>query len=141
MNKSEQAQEKTKDVFATYKDVVDKAFNSINQAVPRYNQSIANTQQEIFKTLESNVASAIEIQKDIAAKIGISTTIPEASVQAVKDTAESYIKITAIGNQIALATIDAAQQNVKTASENVKAFNDINKNTMRSWIKAYAVTN
>ena len=141
MNKSEQAQEKTKDAFTTYKDVVDKAFNSINQAVPRYNQSIANTQQEIFKTLESNVASAIEIQKDIAAKIGISTTIPEASVQAVKDTAESYIKMTAIGNQIALATIDAAQQNVKTASENIKAFNDINKNTMRSWIKVYAVAN
>ena len=141
MNKSEQAQEKSKDVFAAYQEVVDKAFNSINQAVPRYHQSITNTQQEIFKTLESNVAAAIEIQKEITSKSGVPTTIPETGIQAVKDTMEGYIKMAAIGNQIALATIDAAQQSVKTTSENVKAFNDLNKNTVRSWIKAYAVAN
>lgn len=139
--KNDQSQDKTKDVFTAYQDMVDKVFNSLNQAVPQYHQSIANTQQEVFKTLESNVASAIRIQKEIASKSGITTTIPESSLRLVKDSAESYIKLATIGNQVTLAAIDAAQQSIKTGNENAKAINDLNQNAIRSWMTAFAVAN
>lgn len=141
MNKNEQAQEKSKDVFVACQDMVDKAFNSVNQAVPRYHQSIANTQQEVFKTLESGIESAIELQKEFATKAGVPSTVPEAGLRAAKDATEGYVQMVGIGNQITLAAIDAVQQGVKTANENAKAFNDLNRNTMRSWIAAYAVAN
>lgn len=140
MNKSQQAQNKTKDVFTAYQDVVDKTFESINQSVPRYHQSIANTQQEILKTLESNVVSTITAQKEMASNTGVPITLPDAGMQAIKDTAEGYIKMVGIGNQIALATIDAAQQGIKTMNENIQAYNDLSQNTVRSWITAFGTT-
>ncbi len=141
MNKKQQAQEEAKDVFAAYQTAVDKTFESINQSVPRYHQSIANTQQEIIKTLESNVASTITAQKQFAAKAGVPTTLPEAGLRAIQDTAEGYIKMVGIGNQVALAAIDAAQQGIKTANDNVMAYNDLSQTTVRSWITAFGINN
>lgn len=141
MNKSEQAQEKAKDVFVAYKNVVDKTFESINQSVPRYHQSIANTQQEALKAVEINVTSAIQAQKAFASKTGIPTTMSEAGLKAIKDTADGYIKMAGIGNQIALATLDAAQQGIKNLNENVQAYNDLSQTTVQSWIAAFGTTN
>lgn len=141
MNKSEQAQEKAKDVFVTYKGVVDKTFESINQSVPRYHQSIANTQQEMLKAVESGVEFSIQAQKEFVAKTGIPTTLPETGLRAIKDTADGYVKMAGIGNQIALATIDATQAGIKNISENVKAYNDLSQTTVRSWITAFGITN
>ena len=145
MNKSEQAQEKAKekakDVFVTYKSVVDKTFESINQSVPRYHQSIANTQQEMLKAVESSVEFTIQAQKEFVAKAGIPTTLPETGLQAIKDTADGYVKMAGIGNQIALSAIDATQAGIKNISENVKAYNDLSQTTVRSWITAFGITN
>lgn len=141
MNKSEQAQEKAKDVFVVYKNVVDKTFESINQSVPRYHQSIANTQQEALKAVESNVTSAIQVQKALATKAGISTAVSEAGLKAFKDTADGYIKMAGIGNQVALATLDATQQGIKNLNENIQAYNDLSQTTVQSWIAAFGVTN
>lgn len=141
MNKKQQAQEEAKDVFAAYQTAVDKTFESINQSVPRYHQSIANTQQEIIKTLETNVASTITAQKQFAAKAGVPTTLPEAGLRAIQDTAEGYIKMVGIGNQVALAAIDAAQQGIKTANDNVMAYSDLSQTTVRSWITAFGINN
>ncbi len=139
MNKNEQAQQK--DVFAIYKDIMDKAINSINQSVPRYHQSITNTQQEVIKSLENNMTQAIQIQQELATKSGMSTTVPDASIKAIKEAAEGYLKISAIYNQMALSAMDAAQQSIKSASDNSKSFNDIAQSTMRSYMSAFAVTN
>ena len=139
MNKNEQAQ--SKDVFGTYKDTVDKTFDSINQSVPRYHQSITNTQQEIIKALEGNVMATIQMQKDIAVKAGIPTTVPDAGIKAIKETTESYLKLAAIYNQLALSSIEAVQQGVKSVNENTKSLNDINQNIIRSWITAFTASN
>ena len=141
MNKNEQAQEKSKDAFAAYKSIVDKTFESINQSVPRYHQSIANAQQEVLKAVESNVEFTIQAQKEFVAKTGIPTTLPETGLRALKDTADGYVKMVGIGNQITLSTIDATQQGIKNLNENVKAYNDLSQTTVRSWITAFGISN
>ena len=140
MNKSEQAQ-KSNDVFVTYKSIVDKAFEGINQSVPRYHQSIANTQQEMLKAIESGVEFTMQAQKEFVSKTGIPTILPETGLRAVKDTADGYVKMAGIGNQITLAAIDATQAGIKNMSENVKAYNDLSQTTVRSWITAFGITN
>lgn len=140
MNKNEQT-EKTKNIFSAYQEVIDKTFNSINQAVPRYHQAIANTQQDVLKMFESNTTSTIEVQKEIATKAGVATNVSEANLKVVQDTADGYIKMATIGNQMVLSTIDAAQQGVKAMAENAKALNELSRNTTRSWIAAFAVAN
>lgn len=139
--KNDQSQDKTKDVFTAYQDMVDKVFNNINQTVPKYHQSITDAQQEVFKTLEGNITSAIKLQKEVATKNGLPATVPDTNLRFMKDSVESYIKLANIGNQMVLATIATAQQGVKTGNENAKAVNDLSQNVARSWMTAFAIPN
>lgn len=139
--KNDQSQDKTKDVFTAYQEMVDKVFNNINQTVPKYHQSITDAQQEVFKTLEGNITSAIKLQKEVATKNGLPATVPDTNLRFMKDSVESYIKLANIGNQMVLATIATAQQGVKTGNENAKAINDLSQNVARSWMTAFAIPN
>ena len=130
-----------KDVFSVYQQNVDKLFNGIKQSVPQYHQSITNVQQEYLQAYENIVDSTITLQKEYAKKAGIATNIPEATLKVIHDTTEEFVKATSIQNQIALATIDATQQNIKTFNDNAKSFADLNKNVLQSWISAFTAHN
>ena len=141
MSKNETTTGNPKDVFSVYQQNVDKLFNGIKQSVPQYHQSITNVQQEYLQAYENIVDSTITIQKDYAKKAGVATNIPEATLKVLHDTTEEIVKAASIQNQIALATIDATQQNIKTFNDNAKSFADLNKNIMQSWITAFTTRN
>ncbi len=131
----------SKDVFSVYQTNVDKLFNGIKQSVPQYHQSINNVQQEYLQAYENVVDSAITLQKEYARKAGIATNIPEATLKVIHDTTEEFVKAASIQNQIALATIDSTQQNIKTFNDNAKSFADLNRNILQSWISAFTTKN
>ncbi len=131
----------TKDVYGVSQQNVDKYFNGIKQQVPRYHQSVTNVQQEYLDACENIINSTITLQKEFARKAGVTTNVPEAALKAIRDTTEEIVKASTIQNQIALATIDATQQNIKTFNDNAKAFADLNKNILQSWISAFTQRN
>jgi len=130
-----------KDVYGVSQQNVDKYFNGIKQQVPRYHQSVTNVQQEYLDACENIINSTITLQKEFARKAGVTTNVPEAALKAIRDTTEEIVKASTIQNQIALATIDATQQNIKTFNDNAKAFADLNKNILQSWISAFTQRN
>ena len=130
-----------KDIFSVYQQNVDKIFSGIKQSVPQYHQSITNVQQEYLQAFENVVDSSITLQKEFAKKAGIATNIPEATLKVVRDTTEECVKAASLQNQIALATIDATQQNIKTFNDNAKSFADLNRNILQSWISAFTNKN
>jgi len=137
VTQSQNTQSNIKDIFAVNKQTVDKYFDGVKKSVPQYIQSITNVQQEYIQACENLFNSAITMQKEFARKAGITTNIPEASLKVIRDTTEELVKATSIQNQITLAAIDAAQQNVKTFNDNAKSFADLNKNIMQSWISTF----
>jgi len=138
MSTTEQKTQSTvKDIYGVYQQNVDKLFYSIRQQVPRYHQSVTNVQQEYLQAVENIFNSSVALQKEFARKAGIITNVPDAALKVVRDTTEELVKASTIQNQIALATIDAAQQNIKTFNDNAKAFADLNKNILQSWISAF----
>ncbi len=141
MSKNEQTQGTPKDVFSVYQQNVDKFFTSIKQSVPQYHQSITNVQQEYLQAYENIVDSSFTMQKEIAKKSGIAANIPEATLKVIHDTTDEFVKAASMQNQIALATIDATQQNIKTFNDNAKSFADLNKNVLQSWISAFTAHN
>lgn len=141
MSNNEQTQGTPKDVFSVYQQNVDKFFTSIKQSVPQYHQSITNVQQEYLQAYENIVDSSFTMQKEFARKSGIAANIPEATLKVIRDTTDEFVKATSMQNQIALATIDAAQQNIKTFNDNAKSFADLNKNVLQSWISAFTAHN
>ncbi|MDH3766328.1 MAG: hypothetical protein OER82_11050 [Nitrosopumilus sp.] len=141
MSKNETTQKNTKDVFSAYQENVDRLFNGIKQSVPQYHQSITNVQQEYLQAYENMVDSSITLQKEYVRKTGIAVDIPEATLQVIHDTTEEFVKAASIHNQIALATIDVTQQNIKTFNDNAKLFADLNKNILQSWISVFNTKN
>ena len=131
----------SKDVFSVYQENVDKMFSGIKQSVPQYHQSVTNVQQEYLQAFENVVDSTITLQQEYVKKAGIATNIPEATLKMIQDTTEECVKATSIQNQIALATIDATQQNIKTFNDNAKSFVDLNRNILQSWISAFTTKN
>ncbi|MHA7647040.1 hypothetical protein [Nitrosopumilus sp. S4] len=141
MSKNETTTGNTKDVFSVYQENVDKLFTGIRQSVPQYHQSITNVQQEYLQAYENIVDSTITLQKEYAKKAGVATNIPEATLKVIRDTTEEFVKAASIQNQVALATIDATQQNIKTFNDNAKSFADLNRNILQSWITAFTTKN
>lgn len=141
MSKNETTQENPKDAFSVYQENVDKLFTGIKQSVPQYHQSITNVQQEYLQAYENVVDSTITLQKEYVKKAGIAANIPEATLKVIHDTTEEFVKAASINNQVALATIDATQQNIKTFNDNAKSFADLNRNILQSWISVFTTKN
>ena len=141
MSNEQKTNPNAKDVYAVYQQNVDKYLQSVKQSVPQYHQSVTNAQQEYLQACENVINSSITLQKEYARKAGVTTNVPEAALKVIRDTTEEIVKAQAVQNKIALAAIDATQQNIKTFNDNAKSFADLNKNIMQSWISAFATRN
>ena len=125
------------DVFSTVENTVDNQIKSTEKSFPNYQTSVTSLQQEYTEAFKNIVDSTIALQREFANKTGINTALPEATESAVNKTNEQINKVQDVQNKIVLATIDATRQNVKTFNENAKAFADLNKSVMQSWITAF----
>jgi len=127
----------SKDVFSTWKQTSDKYMDAVEKVIPSYHQSVTSLQQEYIQACENAIDSTIEFQRKFANKTGINTNVPEATLKAVRDTNEQVIKSFDVQSKMALATVDAARQNVQTFANNAKAFAELNNNVMQSWTSAF----
>ena len=127
----------SKDVFTTWKQTSDKYMDAVEKVIPSYHQSVTSLQQEYIQACENAIDSTIEFQRKFANKTGINTNVPEATLKAVRDTNEQVIKSFDVQSKMALATVDAARQNVQTFANNAKAFAELNNNVMQSWTSAF----
>ena len=141
MSKNETTQGNSKDLFSAYQENVDKLFKGLRQSVPQYHQSITNVQQEYLQAFENVVDSTITLQKEYVKKSGITANIPETTLKIIHDTTEEFVRSGSLQNQMALATIDATQQNIKTFNDNAKSFADLNRSILQSWISAFTTKN
>ena len=125
------------DVFSTVEETVQEQVKSAEKSFPNYQTSVTSLQQEYTEAFQNIVDSTITLQREFANKTGINTALPEATESAVNKTNEQISKVQDVQNKVALATIDVTRQNIKTFNENAKAFADLNKSVMQSWITAF----
>ena len=130
----------SKDVFTTWKQTSDKYMDAVEKVIPSYHQSVTSLQQEYIQACENAIDSTIEFQRKFATKAGINTKVPEATLKAVHETSEQVVKSFDVQNKMTLAAVDAARQNVKTYTNNAKAFGDLTNNVMQSWVSAFTPT-
>jgi len=130
----------TKEIFAVYKQNIDKFFDDVEKSLPQYLQSITNLQQEYTEAWKNAFGSAVSLQQEYATKSGLNTNVPSAYIKMVNDATEEIIKARSVQNKIALATIDVARQNLKSFNDSTKAFSELNENMLQSWISAWTPT-
>ena len=132
--KTTQNTNQSNDVFAIYKQNVQKYFESISKNTPQYFQATTHFQEECMKSAQKSFDAAITMQQEFAQKSGISTNIPDAAKSVIVDSNKQIIQASSTQNQIAKTVMDATTQNVKAFNDNVNAFTDLNKNIIQSWI-------
>ena len=132
--KTTQNTNQSNNVFAIYKQNVQKCFDSISKNTPQYFQTTTHFQEECMKAAQKSLDAAITMQQEFAQKSGLSTDIPEAAKTAIVDFNKQIIQASNIQNQIVKTTVDTTTQNVKTFNDNVATFTDLNKNIIQSWI-------
>ena len=141
MNQIETTQINSKDLFSIYQKNIDKMFYGVKKSVPKYHQSITNLQQEYFQAFENMVDFSIVLQKEFATKENVVSDVPSTALKMINDTTEEFVKMFSIQTQIAFASIDATQQNIKIFNDNIKSFVELNKNILQSWISVFTTKN
>ena len=143
-NMSTQTQTKntqTSNVYSMYKQNVQKYFENISKITPQYFQSITQLQEEGMKTCEKTINATVSVQQEFAKKAGITTEVPDAARTAIIDTNKQIVQASTLNNQLTKTTIDTTVQNIKTFSDNINAFAELNKNIIQSWINPFTLKN
>ena len=130
----------TTDIFAVYNENVDKYFDNVEKSIPKYSQTIEEVQQEYLQTCENVTKATISLQKEFLKKTGWSTNVPDATQKVFQETNDAFVKARSVRDQVILATIDTAKQNIKTWNDNAKTFADLNRNILQSWLSVFTVS-
>ncbi len=138
---SKSTQTPASNVYSIYTQNVQKYFENISKITPQYFQSITQLQEECMKTCEKTINATVSVQQEFAKKSGISTEIPDDARTAIIDTNKQIVKASTLGNQLTTTTIDSTVQNIKTFSENINAFVELNRNIIQSWVTPFTLRN
>ena len=131
----------TNNVYSMYKQNVQKYFENITKITPQYFQAITQLQEEGMKTCEKTINATVSVQQEFAKKAGITTEVPDAARTAIIDTNKQIVQASTLTNQLTKTTIDTTVQNIKTFSDNINAFAELNKNIIQSWITPFTLKN
>ena len=126
-----------KDVYSVWKDGMDSFYSTIEKSIPQFHQAATNLFQEYAKALNNASSSIVEIQREFATRAGIKSSLPEASVNMMRDSAERIRRSLDVQSRVSIASIDAARQNIRTWNENSTAFANINKSMADSLISPF----
>lgn len=131
----------TNNVYSMYKQNIQKYFENISKITPQYFQSITQLQEEGMKNCEKTINATVSVQQEFAKKAGITTEVPDAARTAIIDTNKQIVQASTLNNQLIQTSIDTTVQNIKTFSDNINAFAELNKNIIQSWINPFTLKN
>lgn len=134
--KREFSSESTQNFFVTYKQNVNKYFESIENSIPKYYQTIHELEQEYLHAWENMFNANISIQKEFASKIGLKTISPAAS-EFISEATDSAIKARSVRDKIILESIDTAKENIKAWNNQSDAFAETNRKIAQFWISLF----
>jgi len=121
------------DVYSVFEDSLTKYCNEVRADAASYLQAVSDLQLEIIELRKKNADSAISLQKTAFEKLGVDTTIPDATFNLAKLFGEQTTKLWELQNQIVLKSIDTLSKNIQAFNTNSKTFEDFNKQIIDSW--------
>ena len=131
----------TNNVYSMYKQNVQKYFENISKITPQYFQAITQLQEEGMKNCEKTINATVSVQQEFAKKAGITTEVPDAARTAIIDTNKQIVQASTLNNQLVQTSIDTTVQNIRTFSDNINSFAELNKNIIQSWINPFMLKN
>jgi hypothetical protein len=127
----------TKDNFGVYQQNTDKYFADVERTTSKYFQAFHELQNEYVSAWKSIIRTNLSLQNEFVTKSGFDMNMPEASQKIIQNITDEILKIRSIRDQITISAIDATKNNIKSFSDSIISFADLNREIMQSWIKLY----
>ncbi len=135
--KPEIRSEPTQDFFGVYKQNVQRYFESMENSIPKYYQTLIELQQEYLQAWENMFNANISVQKEFFNKTGLFTVQSTAASKFISDTTEAALKARTVRDQIFLTTIDTTKENVREWNKRAQEFVDLNRKIIQSWTSSF----
>ena len=116
-----------------WRGYVDTMFTYVEKTVPQYHQSLTNLFQEYVESCKHISCSAIDIQKGLANKVGISASLPDAAQKIGNDIEQESKTAIDVQNKISIASINATKDSLHTMNANSNEFAQLNKDIIKEW--------
>jgi len=127
------SKETPNDVYSVFENSLVRYCNEVRANAASYLQAVSDLQEEIIELRKKNADSAISLQKTGFEKLGVNTTIPDATYNLAKLFGEQTTKSWELQNQLILKSIDTLAKNIQAFNTNSKTFKDFNKQLIDSW--------
>ncbi len=137
ITKQEINSELTQDFFVTYKKNADKYFESLENSIPKYYQTIHELHQEYLQVWENMFNATISIQKAFVSKTGLNTSQSSAANEFVSDATEAAIKARTVRDEVILKSIETATENLKAWNKHWQGFAETNRKIAQFWISVF----
>ena len=121
------------DLFGIWRQYTDSICTYVEKTVPQYHQSISNLYQEYIEAWKNIACSAIDLQKGLANKAGMSTSIPDATLKIANDAENESKTAIDVQNKINIATIDAAKNSLSKLNATTNDMVSLNRNILQLW--------
>ncbi len=118
------------DIFTESKKNIDRLFNEIEKISPKYHQSLVTLQQEYVDVWRSVTNSIILLEQEYATQAGILRSMPDFSLQIIRDMIEISIQAYLQQNKFTLDITDTTKQTFTVFNQNTKSFFLLNKEIM-----------
>ena len=122
------------DVYSVFEDSLTKYCNEVRADAASYLQAVSDLQVEIIELRKKNADSAISLQKTAFEKLGVNTTIPDATFNLAKFYGEQTTKSWELQNQLILKSIDTLSKNIQAFNKNSKTIEEFNKQLIGFWV-------
>jgi hypothetical protein len=120
------------DIYSVWKNNAINFYSGMQKSIPEFHQASTNLIQEYVQSWNNFATSVIDIQREIATRAGIKSSLPDATLNVMNDSAANLNKSLTVQNKISVASIDAAKQNIRTWNENSSTFANLGKNIVNS---------
>ncbi|MFZ0183400.1 MAG: hypothetical protein WBV92_01670 [Nitrosotalea sp.] len=145
MSKTEMLSEKTgkpdtRDVYAAYRQNLNRYFEEVEKNVTQCMDAISQLQQEFILGCKNTIDNTVAFQQEMVAKSGLGSNLPQSYLKSINDATDEFVKTNSLQNKALITAIDATRQNMKTFHDNLKAFTTMDTGMVQSWFSAWKPT-
>ncbi len=145
MSKTEMLSEKTgkpdtRDVYAAYRQNLNRYFEEVEKNVTQCMDAISQLQQEFILGCKNTIDNTVAFQQEMVAKSGLGSNLPQSYLKSINDATDEFVKTNSLQNKALITAIDATRQNMKTFHDNLKAFTTMDTGMVQSWFSSWKPT-
>ena len=128
-----QTHQESKDVFSTFRKNLSRLFDSEQKATRQCQQSMSSLQNECFQAYRNTIETSLSLEEDAMRKLPFYPRMDQSILRGMDGFIEVFVMGNEMRNQITIAAIKIAEQNIRSINESNGTLQEISKAFVDPW--------